>query len=187
MGVVFLAEQGSLGRLVALKVVRPERSGSAEAAARFQREAQAIARLRHPSVVSVHGTGEDRGVRWIAMELVPGRGLDEILREAAAREERLPLPKVLQWIAGIARGLDTAHRAGIVHRDVKPSNIRITPEDRALLVDFGLARELGGDALTRSGEFRGTPIYASPEQISGRLGEVDARSDVYALGVTLYE
>ncbi len=185
MGVVFLAEQGSLGRLVALKVVRPERSGSPEAAARFQREAQSIARLRHPNVVAVHGTGEDRGVRWIAMELVPGRGLDEILRDGAAREERLPLPKVLRWIAGIARGLDAAHRAGIVHRDVKPSNVRITPEDRALLVDFGLARELGGDRLTRTGEFRGTPIYASPEQISGR--EVDARSDVYALGVTLYE
>jgi formylglycine-generating enzyme required for sulfatase activity len=187
MGVVFLAEQESLRRLVALKVVRPERSGSAEAAARFRREAQAIAKLRHPNVVSVFASGDEGGVGWIAMELVPGKSLDEILREAASSGERPGISTFVRWIAGIARGLQAAHEASIVHRDVKPANIRVTPEGRALLVDFGLARAADLASLTQSGDFRGTASYASPEQVSGGARGVDARTDVYSLGATLYE
>jgi len=187
MGIVFLAEQESLRRLVALKVVRPERGGSPEADARFRREGEALAKLRHPNVVSVFATGEDRGVRWIAMELVPGRGLDDVLRESTESGERVPVRKALAWAVDLARALAGAHAADLVHRDLKPSNVRITPEGRALLVDFGLARGTSSDTLTRTGEFRGTPQYASPEQVSARRGGVDARTDVYLLGVTLYE
>jgi formylglycine-generating enzyme required for sulfatase activity/tetratricopeptide (TPR) repeat protein len=187
MGIVYLAEQESLGRLVALKVVRPEWAGLPAVASRFAREAQAVARLRHPNLVTVFAAGEDRGVRWLAMELVPGRGLDEVLREVQPAGQGLPVAQALRWIAAIARALECAHANGIIHRDVKPSNIRITPEGRPLLLDFGLAREEGTARLTIPGDFGGTPLYASPEQIDPRGRTVDARADVYALGVTLYE
>mgnify|MGYP002623892051 FL=1 len=135
MGAVFLAEQESLGRVVALKLIRPELQASREAARRFEREAQAVARLRHPHIVTVHGAGTEKGVAYLAMELVQGRRLDDVL----AMGEPLTVPRVLRWVAKLARALDYAHGQGIVHRDVKPSNIRITPEDEPLLLDFGVA------------------------------------------------
>lgn len=187
MGVVYLAVQESLDRRVALKVIRPERAGSLEAEARFSREIEAIAGLRHPSIVTVFGSGEDQGVRFFAMELVPGEGLNEILHRAASEKEKVPTSVILRWIEGLARALDSAHRSGIVHRDVKPSNIRITPEGRAMLMDFGVARHTDFTALTLSGEFRGTPNYASPEQVTASRRGIDLRTDVYSLGVTLYE
>ncbi len=187
MGTIYLAEQESLARTVALKVVRPELQGSPTAATRFRREALAVARLRHENVVSVHAVGEDRGVRWIAMEYVPGRGLDEVLADAAARGQHVAASEAVRWAARIARALDAAHRAGIVHRDVKPSNVRITPDGKPMLLDFGISRELGVDGLTGSAPFVGSPAYAAPEQIAGDEGAADARTDVHALGVVLYE
>jgi len=187
MGVVYLAVQESLGRKVALKVIRPERMGSFEVAMRFWREVAAVSKLRHSNIVTVHGSGEEGGVRFFAMELVTGRGLNDVLAEAASRKERLQTSKILEWIKDIARALECAHRAGIIHRDVKPSNIRITPEGRAMLVDFGIARHRRLSTMTLTGEFRGTPHYASPEQIKARHNEIDSRTDVYSLGVTLYE
>ncbi|MCI0588487.1 MAG: bifunctional serine/threonine-protein kinase/formylglycine-generating enzyme family protein [Planctomycetes bacterium] len=187
MGVVYLAEQGSLRRLVALKVLRSEHAGAFEAGTRFEREVQAIAKLRHPNIVTVFANGEEKGIRYFAMELVPGKGLDERLREAAARGERLPIPTVLRWVVEIARALECAHGAGIVHRDVKPSNVRIAADGRATLVDFGLARDVRAATLTVTGEFRGTPYYASPEQVAAKRIPIDARTDVYSLGVTLFE
>ncbi|HET6203666.1 MAG TPA: protein kinase [Planctomycetota bacterium] len=187
MGVVYLAEQESLRRLVALKVLRPEQAGAFEAGTRFEREVQAIAKLRHPNIVTVFANGEEKGIRYFAMELVPGKGLDERLREAAARGERVPIPTVLRWVAQIARALQCAHEAGIVHRDVKPSNVWIAADGRATLVDFGLARDVRAATLTVTGEFRGTPYYASPEQVAAKRVPIDARTDVYSLGVTLFE
>jgi tetratricopeptide (TPR) repeat protein len=183
MGVVYLAVQESLGREVALKVIRPERAGSMEAEARFLREADAVSELRHPHIVTVYGSGEEKGVRYFAMELLSGRRLDEIMRDDGAIETQ----KILRWIRDVADALDCAHRAGILHRDVKPSNIVITPEGRAMLMDFGVARNLNLSTLTLTGEFRGTPNYASPEQVKARRQEIDGRTDVYSLGVTLYE
>jgi len=182
MGNVYLAEQQGLGRIVALKVIRPELRGSREATARFEREAQAIARLRHPNLVTVYGAGVEQGVHFLAMELVPGRGLDDLL----ARDPP-PWRRAVGWAAQLARALAYAHAQGIVHRDVKPANIRITPDDRPLLLDFGVAYDMGADrtALTRT--FAGSPAYAAPEQIDPRGGTVDGRTDVYALGVTLYQ
>jgi serine/threonine-protein kinase len=186
MGVVYLAEQMSLRRLVALKILRTT-GGPPGAAVRFEREALAIARLHHPNIVTLHAAGQDRGRRYLAMALVPGRGLDEMLAEATQRGERLPVLRVVEWGRDIARALAAAHAAGIAHRDVKPSNVRITPEGRAMLLDFGLARDLDFPSLTRTGEFQGSPHYASPEQVGGDGTAIGPATDIYSLGVTLYE
>ncbi len=185
MGQVFLARQESLDREVALKVLRPELQASPSAAARFRREAQAVARLRHDHIVAVHAMGEENGVRYIAMEFVPGKNLDEVLAAETATGGAPPLERVLRWTAEVARALAHAHEHGIVHRDVKPSNIRITPEGRALLLDFGLARDVTSDIGSLTATFAGSPHYAAPEQLSGAA--LDARADVYALGATLYQ
>ena len=180
MGLVFLAEQPSLERKVALKILRPELAGSNHAAERLKREARAVAKLRHPGIVAVHGFGEERGVRYLAMEYVPGRTLEEELALGP-----IALARKLAWIRDLARALDYAHREGVVHRDVKPSNVRITTQDRAMLLDFGLVRSLDSDAATLTDSFAGSPAYAAPEQITSSAS-IDARSDVYSLGVTLY-
>jgi len=185
MGNIFLAEQESLARVVALKIVRPELRGTADAEARFQREAQAVAQLRHRNIITVHASGVDRGVRYLAMEMVPGRQLDDLVAAAATGKETLDATRLVGWMAQLARALEYAHRRGIVHRDVKPQNIRITPDDTPLLLDFGIAYDMAGDIATLTKTFAGSPSYAAPEQI--RQGPIDGRTDVYALGVTLYQ
>jgi len=187
MGVVYLAEQESLGRHVALKVIRSDRLGSPEIAARFSREARIIAGIQHPNIVTVHESGEEKGVHYFAMELLSGMGLDEKFHQTASQNKKMPIPEFLDWLHEIANALSCAHEAGVVHRDVKPSNIRITPDNKAMLMDFGIARHLDLSTLTITGEFRGTPHYASPEQIKAKGRGIDARTDIYALGVTLYE
>jgi len=184
MGTVFEAEQPGLGRSVALKVIRSELRSSPEALERFRREARAAARLRHANIVSVHSAGEQDGVRWLALDLTPGRGLDEVLAEARERGEPIPPARAARWGARLARALEYAHARGIVHRDVKPSNVRIGPDDQPLLLDFGIARDEDA-ASTLTGPFVGSAHYAAPEQIAGR--PADGRADVYALGATLYE
>lgn len=187
MGVVYLAVQESLNRLVAVKAIRPERVGTFDAEARFRREVEAVSELKHPNIVTVFGSGVENGVNYFAMEMIPGQGLDRVLREARDRDEEIPMARLLGWIKETAGALDSAHRAGIVHRDVKPSNIQITLDDQPMLLDFGVARHPDLATLTLSGEFRGTPHYASPEQVAARRQEIDARSDVYSLGATMYE
>ena len=187
MGIVYLAEQESLGRLVAVKVIHQERSGSIDASKRFWREIDALSRLRHRHIVTVFESGEHNGVHYFAMELVPGNDLDMELAGAELGDERIKVPEILVWIRDIARALSCAHQAGIIHRDVKPSNIRISSEGEAILMDFGVARHLNLSAMTQTGEFRGTPYYASPEQVKAKPQESDARTDIYSLGVVLYE
>lgn len=183
MGLVFLAEQESLGRTVALKIIRPELQGSAVAAERFQREARAVAQLRHPNIVTVFAAGESHGVRFLAMEWLDGASLSELIERGELRS--MPHARKVRWIADLAHALGYAHQHGVIHRDVKPSNIRITPDGRALLLDFGLAR-LADAGATLTDTFAGSPSHASPEQIS-QTASVDARTDVYSLGVTLYQ
>ncbi len=181
MGTVYLAEQLALRRLIALKIVRPEFQASATALERFQREARAVARLRHHNVVRIQELGEDQGTHFIAMEYVPGRPLAELLAE-----DRPHVSRVLRWADEIAQALEEAHEQGVVHRDVKPSNILITPDDRPVLLDFGMAHLKESEASRLTKSFAGSPSYAAPEQLAEGV-PIDRRTDIYALGATLYE
>ncbi|KAA3611815.1 MAG: hypothetical protein DWQ01_06940 [Planctomycetota bacterium] len=184
MGDIYLAKQESLDRQVALKQIRQEYLHSPTALARFGREARALARLRHPNIVAVHGFGQDAGVFYLAMEYVEGQDLAEILRQQADQGTYLPPLQAVGWAMQIAHALDAAHDNGLLHRDVKSGNIRITPEGKAVLVDFGLARSRATEASTLTRHFAGSPAFASPEQIKGH--PLDPRTDIYSLGVTLY-
>jgi predicted Ser/Thr protein kinase len=178
--VVYRAEHVRLGRPAALKLLSPG-IGEADFSDRFLRESRLAASLDHPSIVPVYDAGEEDGLLYIAMAYVDGTDLKTLIRE----EGRLPLRRALGIVGQIASALDVAHARGLVHRDVKPANILVGPEDRAYLSDFGAVKELASAGMTRTGTFVGTLEYCAPEQIEG--GEVDARTDVYALGCVLYE
>ncbi len=182
MGVVLRAEDPVLGRPVALKVMKRSLAAGPAARRRFLREARAVAALEHDHIVSIYQAGEDRGVLFLAMPLLRG----ETLADRLEREGRLPIAEALRIAREMAEGLDAAHRGGIVHRDVKPSNIWLEAEHgRVKILDFGLARNLVPDGLeTQSGLIAGTPHYMSPEQARG--GEVTYPCDLFGLGCVLY-
>ncbi len=214
MGVVFRAEQVSLGREVALKLVRPDYLFFPGARARFQREVEAVARLKHPGIVPVYSVGEELGLPYFAMELVEGCTLAELLGELQERDpaslEGADLARAFQkktgvearrlgeafgprsWLEAcleiarqVAEALQHAHERGILHRDLKPSNVMLDVAGRVMLFDFGLTSGQEGERMTRTGSRLGTLHYMSPEQVRGE--ELDARADVYALGAALYE
>jgi serine/threonine-protein kinase len=178
--VVYLAEHQRLGRRAALKLLSPG-FGEADFSERFVRESQLAAGLDHPAIVPVYDAGEADGVLYIAMAHVEGSDLRALLAEEGPLEAR----RALRILAPVAAALDAAHARGLVHRDVKPANILVGPDDRAYLSDFGAVKELAGVGMTRTGAFLGTIEYSAPEQIEGRA--LDARTDVYALGCVLYE
>ncbi|HLU48941.1 MAG TPA: serine/threonine-protein kinase, partial [Planctomycetota bacterium] len=214
MGVVYEAEQVSLGRRVALKVLPFHSLFDTKRLERFQQEARAAARLTHPSIVPVYGVGEHLGVHYYVMQLVPGQGLHRVIEEVrrlrargepevdiadpstssslasncgsggsrSARERYFR--NMARLVRDAAHALDYAHGEGILHRDVKPSNLLLDPNGRVWLTDFGLAKAEGTDELTKSGDFVGTIPYMAPECFKGWS---DPRSDVYGLGVSLYE
>jgi len=191
MGDVYLAEDTTLDRKIALKVLPPELADSAERRARFTREAKAVAALNHPNIVTVYSVEEAGGVHFITMELVKGKTLLEIVPKIG-----LPLDRFFEIAIPLADALAAAHRQGITHRDLKPANVMVSDNGRVKVLDFGLAKTIGdfssrdaGDFATRSatleGHIVGTPAYMSPEQAAGRA--VDARSDIFSLGVVFYE
>jgi eukaryotic-like serine/threonine-protein kinase len=181
MASVYLGTDRVLDRPVAVKVLARQFAGDASFVERFRREAQAAAALNHPNVVSVYDTGDDGDVHYIVMEYVQGRTLADVIRD-----EGPLLPQRAAEIAeGVAAALAFAHRAGLVHRDVKPANVMITPTGDVKVMDFGIARAQTGDSLTRTESVLGTATYFSPEQAKGE--GVDARSDIYALGCVLWE
>ncbi len=185
MGVVYRAWDPSLDREVALKVVKAGELAEPAQVERFDREARLAARLRHPGIVPVHEVGVLEGRHYFTMDLIEGRSLKEILVERTT-----PLGQVVRLLAQVARAVDHAHRNGVVHRDLKPQNVLVEGLDRALVADFGLARDVkweGAQQATVSGQIMGTPAYMAPEQARGERGAVDARSDVWALGAILYE
>jgi eukaryotic-like serine/threonine-protein kinase len=188
IGVVYEATQISLGRRVAVKVLPPTSLGDPRQVRRFEVEAQAAASLQHPGIVPVFAYGRERGVPYFAMRLIEGRNLAEIVVD---RRERfrcgLPPHEVAQLGRQAAEALDYAHRNEVLHRDIKPSNLLVDADGRLWVADFGLARVRSDSDLTASGDVIGTMRYLSPEQAEGRRGAVDGRSDVYALGATLYE
>ena len=189
MGQVWEAWDSDLRRTIALKLVLPERI-SDRSLALFAREARAGGRLEHPNIVRTYGYGNDDGLAWIAQELVAGSWtLKDFLDELRASDSvpRDYYTRVAELVAQLADALDVAHAAGVIHRDIKPQNVLIAPDDRPKLTDFGLARVSDETLLSRSGEFAGTYAYASPEQIAGRRTKLDHRSDIFSLGVVLYE
>ncbi len=173
MGVVYRARQESVGREVALKVL-----SDPDALARFRREIALSAKLDHPNIVPVHDAGEADGVHFLAMAFVEGPTLDEA---------RLAPRAALEVVRKLALAVQFAHDRGVLHRDLKPGNVILADGREPRITDFGLAREVGASpSLTVSGIAMGTPPYAAPELVSGRLEDVDARTDVYALGAVLY-
>ncbi len=180
MGKVYRGLDEALEREVAVKTLTTEGSLDEESRKRFQIEAKAAAKLQHPNIVTVFELGEDRGVAFIAMELLPGIDLEGVIRS----RESLLLKEKLDIVIQVCRGLAFAHEHGIIHRDIKPSNIRLLDDGTAKIMDFGIAK-LGGTTLTKTGMMVGTVHYMSPEQVRGKT--LDGRSDVFSLGVILYE
>ncbi len=183
MGIVYKARERELDRIVALKVLIAGGESAAEDVDRFEREARAVARLRHPSIVEIHRIGVHQGIHYFSMNYIQGISLDQLLEERSFE----PL-QLLETVARIADAVDYSHRNGVLHRDIKPSNILINQQGDPYLIDFGIAKfKDDRKELTRRGTFLGSPQYMAPEYISGRSRQFDARSDVYALGVTLYK
>ncbi len=182
MGAVYAGRHVTTGHAVAIKTVRLERH-SEDLAARFAREAELAARLRHPHVVPVHDLGCEGGEAFIVMDLVEGESLAARLRRAGPLAPREAVEEVLALCEGLAH----AHARGVLHRDLKPDNVLLAPDGRPLLTDFGLAREVvaARERLTRTGQILGTPGFMPPEQVRGD-GEVGPAADVWGLGATLY-
>ncbi len=183
MGIVYEAYDPLIERAVALKTIRREALQGAHAGeilARFRREAQAAGKLTHPNIVAIYDFGEDAGVSYIAMELVKGRELKSYFEENG----RFALPDVVRIVSEILAALGYSHRLGVVHRDIKPANVFIQPDGTAKVADFGIAH-VESSELTQVGTVLGTPAYMSPEQILGT--PVDGRSDLFSVGVMLYQ
>ena len=183
MGTVYEGFDPVIERIVAIKTVRlPEvdDDDTAEEIARFRREAQAAGRLTHPNIVGVFDYGETADLAYIVMEYVDGPPLKSLLD----KNERFPLPRIVQIMEDLLAGLQFSHERGVVHRDIKPANLMLTKSGQAKIADFGIAR-IESSSMTQAGTVLGTPAYMSPEQFMGQV--VDARSDIYSSGVLLYQ
>lgn len=181
MATVWEAEDRVLTRLVAIKVLHPHLAGDVAFRTRFRREAVAAAGLAHPHIVTTYDTGRDSDFAYIVMELVAGTTLARLIKS----EGPLPVDRAIDVAAQVADALACAHAHGVIHRDVKPANILLRPDGHVKVADFGIAKAGMGNDLTRTGVVMGTAKYLSPEQVSG--SPADAGSDIYALGIVLYE
>jgi non-specific serine/threonine protein kinase len=193
MGDVYIAEDTKLGRRVALKVLPRGQDEDPERRQRFEREARAVAALNHPNIVTIHAVEQADGVTFLAMELVDGKPLSEVIPSSG-----FPVDRLLKIAIPLASAVTAAHERGITHRDLKPANVMIGADGRLKVLDFGLAKleevaepagssmtSLKPDSLTGEGRIVGTVAYMSPEQAEGR--PVDHRTDIFSLGVVLYE
>jgi hypothetical protein len=185
MGAVYKARQPRLDRLVALKILAPEKQGDPQFAERFQREARALARLSHPNIVTVHDFGEVQGHCYLLMEFVDGLTLRQVLQNG-----KLTPAEALNIVPKICEALQYAHGQGVVHRDIKPENILLDKQGRVKIADFGIAKIAGLEgkdfSLTGARDVMGTPVYMAPEQVE-KPQSVDHRADIYSLGVVFYE
>ncbi len=184
MGVVYKGYDPVIGRTVAIKTMRADAAGGGfeEFSARFKSEARAAGILSHPNIVTIYDFGEDQGILYLAMELLSGKSLQQVLRD----EHVLSIGSVIPIYEQVSRALDHAHRRHVVHRDVKPGNIMVLDDGVVKVADFGIAKVLGSaSGMTHTGLMVGTPNYMSPEQVRGQT--IDGRTDIFALGVILYE
>ncbi|MCL6588441.1 MAG: Stk1 family PASTA domain-containing Ser/Thr kinase [Firmicutes bacterium] len=181
MALVYKAECSLLCRTVAIKILRPQYASDAEFVERFRREARAAASLSHPNIVNIYDVGQEDGMDFIVMEYIPGCALKSII----AREAPLSVERALDITGQILEGLNHAHQRNIIHRDIKPHNILVTPEGRIKVADFGIARALSAGSLTQTGEVMGSVQYSSPEQTKGLM--IGPQSDLYSCGCVLYE
>lgn len=181
MALVYKARDTLLNRPVTVKVLRPEYTSDEEFVSRFRKEAQAVAKLSHPNIVSVYDVGQERDTHFIVMEYIEGRNLKQIIKENG----KLPVSQAEDIAGQICAGLQDAHEHGIVHRDIKPHNILVTDNGRVKVTDFGIAQMMSSVTVTDSGTIVGSVHYFSPEQAKG--GVTGAKSDIYSVGVVLYE
>ena len=181
MGEVWEAQDDVILRLVAIKILKQQYMGDPDFVDRFRTEAKHAAMINHDGIANVYDYGEDEGSAFLVMELVPGESLSSILE----REKTLPAEQVISIIAQTALALDAAHREGLVHRDVKPGNLLITPDGHVKITDFGIARVANQVSLTQTGQVMGTVQYLAPEQATGKAAT--AAGDVYSLGIVAYE
>src|ERR1700681_1633412 len=181
MGAVYKARDTELERLVALKLIRADLASNPEILRRFKQELILAREVTHRNVIRIFDLGQAKGFKFITMEFVEGRDLRAVIRE----KEKLPPDEAVRIIAQVCRALESAHAAGVVHRDLKPQNIMLDAKDRVYVMDFGIAHPLETPGMTQTGALMGTPEYMSPEQAKGI--KVDARSDLFALGIIFYE
>ncbi len=191
MGVVYEAEQLSLHRRVALKVLRFGAVADEKALERFRREAETVAHLHHTNIVPIFAVGSENGVYYYAMQFIEGGSLADVVATARVEdvqpEKRRAVSEIARWGLEAAEALAHAHQRGVIHRDIKPSNLLLDTDGRVWLTDFGLARRMDEVTLTMTGMLMGTPRYMSPEQATATKQPVDHRTDIYSLGATLYE
>jgi tRNA A-37 threonylcarbamoyl transferase component Bud32 len=187
MGVVYEAQQVSLKRKVALKVLRFAGVADRDAMERFQREAETVAQLHHTNIVPIFAIGEQKGVFYYAMQFIEGRSLAAVLEQSQKDAAPLDLVETARWTLQAAEALAHAHQRNVIHRDVKPSNLILDPAGQVWLTDFGLAKRMDDVTLSMTGALLGTPRYMSPEQASAAKQPIDQRTDIYSLGATLYE
>jgi len=183
MGIVYKTYDPKLKRIVALKVLLSGEAASGEEVERFFREAESAASLHHPNIVPIHELDIHEGKHFFTMDFIEGRPLSKMIKD-----ETIPPRRAVEMIRDVALAVHHAHEQGVIHRDLKPANILLTEDGRPMVTDFGLAKQVQADSsLTQSGSALGTPSYMAPEQARGRVKEIDARTDVYALGAVLYE
>lgn len=185
MSAVYRGNDPNLRRTVAIKLIHSHLSEEPQFVSRFEEEAAAVAQLKHPNIIQVYDFDHDGDTYYMVLEFVPGETLQARLRKLNQANRRMALEEVRNVVAGVCDALDYAHRRGMIHRDVKPANIMITPEGQPVLMDFGIAKIVGGKQHTATGAVIGTAAYISPEQVRGE--SLDSRVDIYALGITLFE
>nr|WP_233903483.1 serine/threonine-protein kinase [Stieleria maiorica] len=190
MGIVYEASQQSLDRRVAIKLLPLASLLDARQIARFRNEAHAAGLLQHPNIVPIYSVGSERGVHYYAMQFIDGETIDEVVsrgRTGSSAGLQAGATQIIRWAIDIAGALQVAHENGVIHRDVKPSNLMLDQAGKIWITDFGLARRQTDVTLTRSGDVIGTMRYMSPEQARGQTALIDGRADVYSLAATLYE
>ena len=185
MSAVYKATDPNLKRVVAIKIIHPHLSNDPDFVKRFEEEATAVAQLRNPGIIQVFDFNRDEDIYYMVLEFVPGETIEEHLKRLNADGRKLQIKNAIEYVAEVCDALDYAHQRGMIHRDIKPANLMLNIMNQVILMDFGIAKIVGGQRHTATGAVVGTAMYMSPEQIKGT--HADRRTDIYSLGVTLFE